>query len=312
MSAASLVGVGVGAVAFAVLVAVYLVLTRPVRVPLERRRPGVAPGSGLLERGAGAVTTALGSLLHRRGGTAVGGALELAGIRMRLQDAVFLLLVATVVAGSLGLVLGGPLLGLLLAGFVPVAARVGLRLRTRRRQAAFADQLEDTLQLIAGALRAGHSLLQALDSVAREAEEPTSEEFARVVNETRVGRDLARTLEETAARTGSQDFDWITQAIAVNREVGGNLADVLDGVGETIRERGQVRRQIKALAAEGKLSAITLMALPFGIIGFLTVANPGYIAAFTDSPAGFLLMGIAGVMLVVGALWLRKTVRIRW
>lgn len=310
MSGASLLGVG--SVALAVLIMVYLVLAPPVRVPLERRRPGAAPGPGLLERGSGVATTALGSLLRRRGGIAVGGALELAGIRMRLQDAVFLLLVATVVAGALGFALGGVLVGLLLAAFVPVGARVWLQMRTRRRQAAFADQLEDTLQLIAGALRAGHSLLQALDSVAREAEEPTSEEFARVVNETRVGRDLARTLEETAARTGSQDFAWVTQAIAVNREVGGNLADVLDGVGQTIRERGQVRRQIKALAAEGKLSAIVLMALPFGIVAFLAVSNPEYLSAFTNSVVGFLMIGVSLVMLVVGGLWLRKTVRIRW
>ncbi len=310
MNSASLLGVG--AVALAVLVTVYLLLTPSVRVPLERRRPGVAPTPGLLERGAGSLTTALGSVLNRRGGSTVGGALELAGIRMRLQDAAFLLLVATVVAGALGFVLSGPLIALLLAVFVPVAFRVWLRLRIRRRQAAFADQLEDTLQLIAGALRAGHSLLQALDSVAREAEEPTSEEFARVVNETRVGRDLATTLEETAARTGSQDFVWVTQAIAVNREVGGNLADVLDGVGKTIRERGQVRRQIKALAAEGKLSAIVLMALPFGIIGFLAVANPEYISAFTSSLIGFAMIGLCVVMLVIGGLWLRKTVRIRW
>jgi tight adherence protein B len=148
--------------------------------------------------------------------------------------------------------------------------------------------------------------------VAREAEEPTSEEFARVVNETRVGRDLGRTLEETAARTGSQDFIWVTQAIAVNREVGGNLADVLDGVGKTIRERGQVRRQIKALAAEGKLSAIVLMALPFGITAFLAMSNPEYLSAFTSSPVGFLLIGLCLVMLVVGGLWLRKSVQIRW
>ncbi|MGW8565459.1 type II secretion system F family protein [Isoptericola sp. NPDC055881] len=304
--------VGAGAVAAGVLIMVYLVLTPSGRLPLARRRPGVAVGPGLLERTAATLTAALGSVLRRRGGAGVGEALELAGIRMRQQDAVFLLLVALVSIAGLGLVLVGPLAGLLLAVLVPVGARAGLRLRTRRRQAAFADQLEDTLQLLAGALRAGHSLLQALDSVAREAEEPTSQEFARVVNETRVGRDLTRTLAETAVRTASQDFDWVTQAIAVNREVGGNLADVLDGVASTIRERGQVRRQVKALAAEGKLSAIVLMALPVCAAGFLSVANPGYVAGFTSSPLGLAMLGAALVMMLVGGLWLRKTVRIRW
>jgi tight adherence protein B len=107
---------------------------------------------------------------------------------------------------------------------------------------------------------------------------------------------------------GSDDFVWVTQAVAINREVGGNLAEVLDGVGHTIRERNQIRRQVKALAAEGKLSAIVLMALPFGIIAFLLIANPSYLAKFTQSIIGYGLMGTAAVLLVVGGLWLRKVV----
>ena len=160
-----------------------------------------------------------------------------------------------------------------------------------RRRTAFADQLDDSLQLIASSLRAGHSLLQALASVAREAEEPTSEEFARIINETRVGRQLSDSLDETAARMESDDFTWVTQAIAINREVGGNLAEVLDGVANTIRERNQIRGQVKALSAEGKLSAYVLMALPFGIVGFLMFANPDYMGKFTESLVGYGLIG---------------------
>ena len=90
---------------------------------------------------------------------------------------------------------------------------------------------------MAGSLRAGHSLLRAVDSVASEADAPTSEEFSRIVNETRVGRDLSDALDEVAERMGSDDFTWVAQAIAIHREVGGNLAEVLDAVGHTIRER---------------------------------------------------------------------------
>ena len=117
---------------------------------------------------------------------------------------------------------------------------------------------------MASSLRAGHSLLRAMDAVSQEADAPTSEEFARLVNETRVGRDLAEALDEIAERTASEDFAWVAQAIAIHREVGGNLAEVLDAVGHTIRERNAIRRQVKALSAEGKLSAIVLMSLPFG------------------------------------------------
>ncbi len=119
-------------------------------------------------------------------------------------------------------------------------------------------------------------------------------------------------LDEVAARMGSEDFTWVAQAIAIQREVGGNLAEVLDTVGHTIRERNAIRRQVKALSAEGKLSAIVLMALPFGIVGFISMTNPGYLANFTESLIGYGMVAVAAVMMLVGALWLKKTVTIRF
>jgi tight adherence protein B len=238
--------------------------------------------------------------------------LERAGVKTRLQDFVLLVGVAAVVAGAVGLVLVGPLLGVALALATPLLVRVGLNVLAGRRKSAFADQLDDSLQLIASSLRAGHSLLQALASVAQEAEEPTREEFARILNETRVGRELGLALDETAARMDSDDFSWVTQAIAINREVGGNLAEVLDGVGHTIRERNQIRGQVKALSAEGKLSAYVLMALPFGIGGFLAFSNPEYMLKFIDSAMGYALIGGSVVLLTVGALWLRKVVSFKF
>ena len=193
-----------------------------------------------------------------------------------------------------------------------VGTKVVLGVRTSRRQRAFADQLEDSLQLTSSGLRAGHSLLQALHGVSQDMPQPTSGEFARIINETRVGRDIGQALEETAVRMGSEDLGWVAQAIAINRQVGGNLAEVLDTVGGTIRERGQIRRQVKALSAEGKLSAIVLMLLPFGVIGFLLVANPGYVAKFTQNPAGYGLIAVALVLLTVGGLWLRKVTTLKF
>jgi tight adherence protein B len=115
-----------------------------------------------------------------------------------------------------------------------------------------------------------------------------------------------------AARMRSDDFTWVAQAIAIHREVGGNLAEVLDSVGQTIRERNAIRRQVKALSAEGKLSAVVLMALPFGVTGFLAVANPSYLAKFTQSLAGYAMLAAAALMMAVGAVWLKKTVAIRF
>ena len=304
---------GVLACALAVLLAVYITLAPgQVRLAPARRRPMVGPTVSPLTQAAGGVTTLIATLLRRGNSDVHIAVLERAGVTKRLQDFVLLVVVAALVAAAAGLVLAGPILALLLALTVPLVVRIGLGVMADRRRAAFADQLDDSLQLIASSLRAGHSLLQALASVAREAEQPTSVEFARIINETRVGRQLNDSLDETAARMQSEDFTWVTQAIAINREAGGNLAEVLDGVANTIRERNQIRRQVKALSAEGKLSAYVLMALPFGIAGFLMFSNPEYMAKFTQSVIGYGLIGASVVLFVIGGLWLRKVVSFKF
>jgi tight adherence protein B len=311
MSPALLV-VGVAAVAAALLVVVFVVLPPGrSRVPLSRLDPSVAPTASALAGAGAAAGAAVEKALVKRGRLASGAAaLERAGMSTTLPNLVLTVGLGAVVAGTLGFVVGGPFLGLLLFVAVPFGAKLLLGFRAGRRQAAFADQLDDSLQLMAGSLRAGHSLLRAVDSVSQEADAPTSEEFSRIVNETRVGRDLNDALDEVAERMGSDDFTWVAQAIAIHREVGGNLAEVLDAVGHTIRERNAIRRQVKALSAEGKLSAIVLRVLPSGVTGFIGMTNPGYLAKFTESVVGYGMLGGAGVMLLVGALWLKKTVAI--
>jgi tight adherence protein B len=308
--------VGVAAVAAALLVLALVVLPAgPSRVPRSRLDPTatVVPSTSALAGAGAAAGAAVEKVLVKRGRLAEGAAaLDRAGMTMRLPDFVLTVGIVTVVLGAVGALLGGILLGLVLAAAVPFGAKLLLRFRASRRQAAFADQLDDSLQLMAGSLRAGHSLLRAVDSVASEADAPTSEEFARIVNETRVGRDLSDALDEVAERMGSEDFTWVAQAIAIHREVGGNLAEVLDAVGHTIRERNAIRRQVKALSAEGKLSAIVLMALPFGVTFFISMTNPAYIAKFTESLAGYAMLGTAALMLLVGGLWLKSTVKIKF
>ncbi len=309
-----LLAAGLLAVTGALLLLALVVLPAgPRRVPLSRLDPTVAPPASPLAGASAAAGAAVERALARRGRVASGAAaLERAGVAMALSDVVLLVGLATVVLGALGLLLGGVLATVLLALAAPLSARLVIRVRTARRQAAFADQLDDSLQLMASSLRAGHSLLRAVDAVSTEAAAPTSEEFARIVNETRVGRDLGDALDEVAERTGSDDFRWVAQAIGIHREVGGNLAEVLDTVGHTIRERNAIRRQVKALSAEGKLSAVVLMALPFGIVAFLGVTNPAYLSGFTESPVGWCMVAAVVVLLVVGGLWLKKTVAIRF
>jgi len=299
----------------AALIVLILVVARSAtpRLPEERRRPPVEASASTLSRFTGRTTEEIGGVLDRHGWTrGIADALEHAGIRSTPADFLVLTGTATVVGALFGLLLAGPALAALIAVVAPLGAKLLLGVLTTRRQKAFADQLDDTLQLLAGGLRAGHSLLRAIDAVSQEAASPTAEEFARAVNETRLGRDLNDALDQTAVRMKSEDFSWVAQAIGIHREVGGDLGSVLDQVGATIRERNQIRRQVASLSAEGKMSAYVLMALPVVVIGILSLTSPSYIAQFGQSIYGFGLIGLMIVMMTVGGLWMRKVVTFKF
>jgi tight adherence protein B len=123
---------------------------------------------------------------------------------------------------------------------------------------------------------------------------------------------MMESLNDVATRMRNEDFYWITQAIGINREVGGNLADVLDNVSKTIRERTAMKRQVAALAADGKLSAIILMLLPFVVALFLFFLNPGYIMKLFAEPLGWMMLGAGAVMLAIGGFWLTKVINLKY
>jgi tight adherence protein B len=311
----AVVWVGVALVVLALGVGVFaLAGPRRTTVPLSRLAPGMnaAPTSGL-SSAAVETTAQVDRLLQRTGRTdRFEVVLERAGIRSRPSEVVVITAGAALGLGALGLVAGGPLPALVGVVLAPIGARLIISRATRRRQAAFLEQLDDALQLMAGSLRAGHSVLRALDTVSHDTAAPISEEFSRAVNETRVGRDLGAALEEIVDRTQSDDFAWVVQAIAIHREVGGNLAEVLDRVSSTIRERGQLRRQARALSAEGRISGIVLLALPFAITGVLLLVSPQYVGRLFSSSGGITAVVIAGVLMVVGAVWVRQTVKVEF
>jgi len=304
----------------ALLATVFFVVAPPApRVPLERRLQPGAEHVSLVTRATDRTVAAVDVAF--RGGRALfsEAELELAGVRMETSAFLLLTFAGSVVAALLGVLLGlglGPVgsivLAVLFAVLGPVIAKIILRLRTSLRRGRFADQLDDTLQLIAGNLRAGYGLVQAIDGLARDAEPPTSEEFARVVNETRIGRDLGDALSGTAERMRSDDFMWASQAIAVNRETGGNLAEVLQHVAGTIRERNQIRRQVKALSAEGRLSAIILIVLPIAVFIAVLIIQPGYLSTFFQSFIGIGALILAVILMVVGSIWMLMTIRVKF
>ncbi|MFI7496136.1 type II secretion system F family protein [Kocuria sp. M4R2S49] len=283
------------------------------RLPEERRRPPAAEAPSFLSRATGITTDAITEALNRYGwARSIGQVLDRAGIRLAPADFLVMVAIAALVAAMFGYLLNGPLLALLFLVLAPLGAKVFLSVKLGTRQRAFANQLDDTLQLLAGSLRAGHSLLRAIDAVSREAQVPTTDELARVVNHTRIGRDLNDALEETATRMNSEDFSWVAQAIGIHREVGGDLAEVLDQVGQTIRERNQIRGQVKALSAEGKMSAYILMGLPFVVAVVLSILNPGFMQPLFESILGYGLMVLSVVMLIAGGLWMRKIVTFKF
>ncbi|MHA7295307.1 type II secretion system F family protein [Arthrobacter sp. HLT1-21] len=305
---------GIVACFAAIASAIFLVLIpRKPRNALNRTKTTATPSSIQLTQLASLTTGVVDSLLKNRNLMAgIAGKLEDAGLKIRPADFVVLTGVGAVLAACIGLILFDPFVAILLAIAVPILVKVGLGLLTTRRRKQFADQLDDTLQLLAGGLRAGHSLLRAIDAVSADSEAPTTEEFTRIINETRLGRDLGDALDDAAGRMKSEDFSWVAQAIAIHREVGGNLATVLDQVGQTIRERNQIRRQVESLSAEGKLSAYILMGLPFAMAGILMVVSPGYMNPLFQHPVGYLIMGISAVLLLVGGLWMKKVVSFKF
>jgi len=295
------------------LVVLLVAAPRRPKVPLSRLDPDAAPAVGRLA-GAAADTTALAERLLRRSGRTgqLQTLLEQAGIQSRPAEVLVVTGGVALGAGAVGVGLSGPGTGLLLALAAPFVVAGFVSVRRSRRRSAFMAQLDDSLQLMASSLRAGHSVLRALDAVSRDSESPTAEEFSRVVNETRVGRDVNAALDEVAQRTGSEDFAWVVQAIAIHREVGGNLAEVLDSVGTTIRERSELRRQARVLSAEGRMSGVVLFTLPLAVSGLLAMVAPDYMAALVQSSTGLLMLAVATVLMAGGALWLRSIVKVRF
>jgi tight adherence protein B len=184
-----------------------------------------------------------------------------------------------------------------------------LSIRTSNRRKQFYNALPDSLQMLAGSLSAGYSLPQALDNVAKEAGGTMGMEINRALLESRLGLPIEEALEAVAQRMRSQDFHWTVMAIRINRQVGGNLAEVLANVAKTVRERERLRRQVKALSAEGKLSAWILALLPVGVGLFVGWRNPGYLEPLFTTLIGWLMIAIGVVLYLAGVLWMRNLVR---
>jgi Flp pilus assembly protein TadB len=191
-----------------------------------------------------------------------------------------------------------------------MATRLTLSVKISRRRAAFDAQLPNVLQLVGSSIQTGFSLAQAIDAVVREDTQPASGEFARALGEAQLGVDLADALEGVASRLDSRDLRWVVMAIRIQRETGGNLAEVLRNTVNTMRERAYLRRQVRSLSAEGRLSAWILLALPLLVGGWLFYSNPRYMHPLYTTVLGVTMLVIAFVLVVIGAFWMRSVINV--
>jgi tight adherence protein B len=275
---------------------------------------GNGPSSGsLVESSIVQRAVSLTSKMAERGGllVKVERLLEQANLPLRPAEALFFYGAGVALVGAL-MVFSAPSVpvGLIFAAIVVVAPVVVVRQLRKRRLKAFEAQLPDTLNLLSGSLRAGYSFLQGLEAVAQETSDPMARELRRVLAEARLGRPLEDALADVAVRMESNDFDWSVMAIRIQREVGGNLAELLQTVAETMVERSRLRGEVKALTAEGRISGIIMGILPVGLGLFMFTASPDYIDDLFKSVTGWAMVVGSAVMAVAGFAWIQKIIKI--
>ncbi len=179
-----------------------------------------------------------------------------------------------------------------------------------KRLKAFNDQLGDIISMMVSGIRAGYSVLQAMEAVAKEMKEPASEEFSRVVKEVQLGLSLEQALDNLLRRVPSDDLDMMVTAIKVQQEVGGNLAEVLDTISFTIRERVRIKGEIRALTAQARASGYVISLLPIGVALLVYAINPKFMGLMFTDPCGWMMLGVAGVGIISGFFITRKIANI--
>lgn len=237
--------------------------------------------------------------------------LEKADVPLRAGEALFFYLASAFLFLGLAFALTTNPLGAFVIGLfgflVPPAVLSFLAGRKKRQ---FEALLPDTLQLLSSTLRAGYSMMQGVEAVSQEAAEPMGKELRRVVTEARLGRPLEEALEGVADRMESEDFGWAVMAIRIQREVGGNLAELLLTVADTMTQRERLRRDVSALTAEGRMSAYVLGGLPIALGFVLWTMNPEYIGRLFETGLGQVMLGLSIVAMLAGFAWMFKIIKI--
>lgn len=258
------------------------------------------------------LTEAMDKALSRRGvGSKISDKLAQANVRLTVTEYItinILCIVGTFFVGNL--IFGSWVLALFAGVFGYFLPRFYIGFAKRARLKSFNDQLGDTINLLVNGLRSGYSMLQAMETVAQELPPPISEEFARVVQEVGLGLTGEQALNNMLRRIQSEDLDLMITAINVQNEVGGNLAEILDIISFTIRERVRIQGEIRALTAQGMLGGYIISFLPIALALIMFLMNREYMMRMVTTPCGLIMIGVALTGIVIGFIAIQKIVRI--
>jgi tight adherence protein B len=237
--------------------------------------------------------------------------LDVAEVPVGLDQILAAVILVTVLVGWVVVTEVSSPLAAPLALLVPLVAYYGFKMKADKKRRAFGDQLPDNLQVIASAMRAGQTFVGALQAVVDDAPEPSSRELKRAVTDEALGVPLPEALGQVTERMKSEDFQHVAIVAGLQRDTGGNTAEVIDLVAETIRGRIEIRRLVRGLTAQGRLAGFVLSGLPAGLLLIISVVNPGYVHPLFHTTTGIIALVVALVLMVAGSMIIRKIVNIQ-
>lgn len=234
-----------------------------------------------------------------------------AGLLLRPSEFLIISGISAFACGVIGLQLGhNPFFGIVLAAVGALGPYLQMKSKQGQRQRRISNQLPDALDLLSSSLRSGHSFLRGLQVVVSQMAPPITEEFERAIDEVRLGQSLELALNHIVERTGNYDLELVISAVQTQLSIGGNLAEIMDNISGMIRERVRLAGEIGAATAEGRMSAVILGGMPFAMAFLINIVSPGYMAPLFHNQFGLILLGIAGGMMLLGIIIIKKMLEI--
>lgn len=265
------------------------------------------------EEGKGRGTLPDGVRRRFKAGSKLSAQLEASGILLRAEEFILAWGGATLVPAGLVLFFGGsPVTAFALAAGGAIIPPLIVSFARKRRLALFEKQLGDALGIIGNCLRAGFTFSQAMESISKEMADPIAKEFGKSLREMALGVSMEDSMNNLVARMQNEDLGMLVSAVMIQRQVGGNLADIIDNISVTIRDRLKIKGEVKVMSASGRISGMVIGLLPVFLIAVLMILNPSYIMVFINTTLGIIMLCIAGFMELIGFLFVQKIVNIKY